>query len=140
MTYRPSPSDILLAILSAALLTAAALVAGGLAAHPFSRRAPQPPPRASRLPYRGRSGHPEPGPVREAAGRAAPRSVANRPAQPSPGRNVYAMAAPAGAPRRRRVHPGMHGPPTRAYRRTGRVLEGRVCHGCAPVRPDGPAA
>ena len=36
MTYRPSPSDILLAILSAALLTAAALVAGGLAAHPFS--------------------------------------------------------------------------------------------------------
>ena len=35
MTYRPSPSDILFAILSAALLQAAAFVAGGLAAHPF---------------------------------------------------------------------------------------------------------
>ena len=41
------------------------------------------------------------------------------------------MAAPAGAPRRRRVHPGMHGPPTRAYRRTERASEGRVCRGCA---------
>lgn len=35
MPHRPSPSDILFAILSAALLQAAALVAGGLAAHPF---------------------------------------------------------------------------------------------------------
>ncbi len=35
MIYRPSPSDILFAILSSALLLAAALVAGGLAAHPF---------------------------------------------------------------------------------------------------------
>ena len=36
MTCRPSPSDILLAILSAALLLASGLVAGGLAAHPFA--------------------------------------------------------------------------------------------------------
>lgn len=36
MTYRPSPSDILLAILSVALLLASGLVAGGLAAHPFA--------------------------------------------------------------------------------------------------------
>lgn len=35
MTYHPSPSDILFAILSAALVLAYALVAGGLAAHPF---------------------------------------------------------------------------------------------------------
>ena len=63
--------------------------------------------------------------------RATPRPVANRPAQPSPGRNVYAMAAPAGAPRRRRVHPGMHSSPTRAARLMERAGEGRVCHGCA---------
>lgn len=35
MTYHPSPSDILFAILSVALLLASGLVAGGLAAHPF---------------------------------------------------------------------------------------------------------
>lgn len=36
MTYRPSPSDILFAILSAALLLASASVLGGLGAHPFA--------------------------------------------------------------------------------------------------------
>lgn len=35
MTYRPSPSDILFAILSLVLLLASGLVLGGLAAHPF---------------------------------------------------------------------------------------------------------
>ena len=35
MACRPSPSDILFAALSLALLLLAGLVAGGLAAHPF---------------------------------------------------------------------------------------------------------
>lgn len=35
MTPRPSPSDILFLILSAATVLTAALVIGGLAAHPF---------------------------------------------------------------------------------------------------------
>ena len=35
MTYRPSPSGTLFAILTACTLLAAALVLGGLAAHPF---------------------------------------------------------------------------------------------------------
>lgn len=35
MTYRPSPSDILLALLSAALLLLTCLTLGGLAAGPF---------------------------------------------------------------------------------------------------------
>lgn len=35
MTFRPSPSDILFAILSAVVALAAAFTVGGLAAHPF---------------------------------------------------------------------------------------------------------
>lgn len=36
MTFRPSPSDIIFAILSLALLLATAFTLGGLAAHPFA--------------------------------------------------------------------------------------------------------
>lgn len=36
MTYRPSPLDILLAIMAVTVLLASSLVAGGLAAHPFA--------------------------------------------------------------------------------------------------------
>ena len=36
MTFRPSPSDTLFAVLSLALLLLSALTLGGLAAHPFA--------------------------------------------------------------------------------------------------------
>lgn len=48
------------------------------------------------------------------------------------------MAAPAGAPRRRQVHPGMHSPPTRAYRRMGecsRRVYAMAAHRLAQTAP-----
>lgn len=83
----------------------------------------------------GVAGTLSPGRFERPSGRATPRPVANRPAQPSPAWRVYAMAAPTGAPRRRSVHPGMHVPGRGPQAPGASAPSAGVCHRCVTHLP-----